>query len=272
MEYYRNTIAIITGAASGLGMALCKEISRRGATVIAVDIDRPGVEDLCQTLRTQGGKAQAAAVDVTCYHNIQGIIADTMAQHGRLDLIFNNAGTALHGEVRDLSLEHWQSVLDVNLMGLIHGTISAYGAMAKQGTGQIVNIASLAGLIPVPKEIPYCTSKWAVVGLTNALRLEGAGLGIKVNLVCPGIMQTPIHQTVSYINVDQQRLVRPESKRFLSPEKAAKIVLNGVEANQAMIIFPFYARLIWWCYRFNPSIFNLLFRKILKDFRKIRID
>jgi len=271
MTYYKEKIAVVTGGASGLGRALCEELSRRGATVVVVDVEQERAEEVCHGIRQHGGKALAAYLDVTIYENAQCIVRDVVKKYGRLDLIFNNAGTALHGETRDLSVEHWRKVMDVNLMGVIYGAISAYGAMVKQGEGQIVNIGSLAGLIPVPKEIPYCTSKWAVVGFTNSLRLEGAGLGIKVNLVCPGILRTPIHQTVSYVNVDQQRLIRPQSKYFVAPEAAAKIILNRAADNQAMIIFPFYARLVWWLYRFNPAIFNLLFRKMLKEFRKIRL-
>ena len=271
MGYYTDKIAIVTGGASGLGRALCFEMYRRGATVVAVDVDQEGAEEVCRLIRKGGGKALAAYLDVTIYENAKRIVKDVVNKYGRLDLIFNNAGTALHGETRDLGIEHWRTMMEVNLMGVIHGSISAYEEMVRQGEGQIVNISSLAGLIPVPKEIPYCTSKWAVVGFTNALRFEGAGLGVKVNLVCPGIMRTAIHQTVSYVNVDHRRLVRPQTNHFITPEKAAGIILNQVANNQPMIIFPFYARIVWWLYRLNPSIFNLLFRKILKDFRKIRL-
>jgi len=269
--YYQDKIAVVTGGASGLGRALCLELGRSGATVVAVDVDQEGAEAVCQAIRAAGGRALSAYLDVTIYENAQRIVKDVVKKYGRLDLIFNNAGTALLGETRDLSVEQWRTVMDVNLMGVIYGAISAYGEMVKQGGGQIVNIGSLAGLIPVPKEIPYCTSKWAVVGFTNALRLEGAGLGVKVNLVCPGIMRTPIHQTVSYVHVDQKRLVRPQTRHFVPPEIAARIILDQVARNRAIIIFPFYARLVWRLYRFNPAIFNLLFRKILKDFRKLRL-
>lgn len=272
MNYYKNKIAVVTGGARGLGRALCLDLGRRRATVVAVDIDQEGAEEVCCSIREQGGSSLAAYLDVTIYENAQRIVKDVVNKYGRLDLIFNNAGTALHGETRDLSVEHWRTVMEVNLMGMIYGAISAYEVMVRQGAGQIVNIGSLAGLIPVPKEIPYCTSKWAVVGFTSALRVEGVDLGVKVNLVCPGIMRTPLHQTVSYVNVDEGRFARPQAKYFLSPEKAAKIILNKVERNKPFIIFPLYARIIWRLYRLNPSIFNLLFRKMINDFRKLRLS
>ena len=262
MEYYKNKVAIVTGGASGLGLELCKELGKRGAIVIPVDINQEGAQKVASDIIDAGGEAIFAYLDVTLYENAEKIVKDIVGKYGRLDLIFNNAGTAIHGETRDLAVHHWRNVIEVNLLGVIHGAISAYGVMEKQGNGQIVNISSLGGLVPLPKEIPYCTSKWAIVGFSNSLRVEGADLGIKVNLVCPGIMRTPIHESTSVVNVDREKLPLPMPERFyVNPAKAAKEILNGVERDKPFIIFPFYARFIWWLYRFNPNIFLFLFRK-----------
>ncbi len=272
MDYFKDKVAIVTGGASGLGLALCKELGERGAKVVPVDINQEGAQEVASNIIDAGGEATYAYLDVTLYENAERIVKDIVNKYGRLDIIFNNAGTALKGETRDLTVHHWRNVIDVNLLGVIHGAISAYSVMEKQGNGHIVNISSLGGLIPVPQEIPYCTTKWAIVGFSNSLRMEGADLGIKVNLVCPGMMHTPIHKTTSCVNVDKANLPQPMPKKyFISPTKAAKLILKGVERNKAIIIFPFYARLVWWLYRLNPSIFNFGFRKMIRDFRKIRI-
>ena len=273
MDYYKDKVAIVTGGASGLGQALCKALGRRGAIVVSVDINQEGAQKVASDIIAEGGRAIFAYLDVTLYENAQKIVNDIVKKYGRLDLIFNNAGTAIQGETRDLAVHHWRSVIEVNLLGVIHGAISAYGVMEKQGGGQIVNISSLAGLIPLPKEIPYCTSKWAIVGFSNSLRVEGVDLGIKVNLVCPGIMRTPIHESIFVVNVEKNKLAMPiPRKYYVDPETAAQYILKGVEQNKPVIIFPFYARIIWWMYRFNPNIFLLLFRKTIRDFRKIRIN
>jgi len=272
MNYFNDKVAIVTGGASGLGLALCAELGRRGAKVVPVDINQEGAQKVAADIVQAGGEATYGYLDVTLYANAERIVKDIVHKYGRLDLIFNNAGTALQGETRDLTVDHWRSVIEVNLLGVIHGAIAAYGAMEKQGGGQIVNIGSLAGLIPVPKEIPYCTSKWAVVGFTNSLRVEGADLGIKVNLVCPGMLQTPIHETTSWVNADKDKSALPLPKKYyLNPATAAEIILRGVAKNKPIIIFPFYARLIWWVYRLNPALFHFVFRKMIRDFRKIRI-
>ncbi len=272
MGYFTNKVAIVTGGASGLGKALCEELGRRGAKVVPVDIDQEGAQQVAFDISEAGGEALFGFLDVTLYENTQRIIQDIVNKYGRIDLMFNNAGTAIQGETRDLTVRHWRSIIDVNLWGVIYGAISAYSVMEKQGGGQIVNISSLAGLIPIPKEIPYCTSKWAIVGFSNSLRVEGADLGIKVNLVCPGIMHTPIHERASLVNVDKEKLIHTKAtKYFMDPVKAAKIILQGIERNKSVIVFPFYARFVWWLYRLNPSMFQFIFRKVIRDFRKIRI-
>ena len=273
MSYFTDKVAIVTGGASGLGLELCKELGRRRAKVVPVDIDQEGAQRVAEDIDRAGGDATFGYLDVTIYENARRIVSDIVNKYGRIDLIFNNAGTAIQGETRDLTVEHWRSVLDVNLWGVIYGAISAFKVMERQQAGQIVNISSLAGLIPIPKEIPYCTSKWAVVGFSNALRVEGEALGIKVNLVCPGIMHTRIHETSPWVNVDKSRLLQAKLiKYFMPPAKAAGIILAGVERNRPLIIFPFYARLIWRLYRFNPSMFQFVLKRVLQDFRKSRLS
>ena len=144
---FQNQIAIVTGGASGIGRALCEELTRRGAVVAVADINYEGAQAVASAIAANGGRATAALLDVTRAENVERLVEDTVRTHGRLDYMFNNAGIGVAGEVRDLSLDHWRKCIDINLWGVIYGTTVAYAAMLRQGSGHIVNTASAAGLI-----------------------------------------------------------------------------------------------------------------------------
>lgn len=133
-----------------------------------------------------------AIVDVRDAPAVRAMVEDAHREHGRLDLMFNNAGAGIGGQVDGLSLEHWNRALDVNVRGVIHGVHAAYPLMLAQGFGHIVNTALATGLLPVPLLAPYSMSKHAVVGLSPSLRAEAADRGVKVSVVCPGVIETPI--------------------------------------------------------------------------------
>jgi short-subunit dehydrogenase len=184
--------------------------------------------------------------------------------------MFNNAGIGIGGEARDLTLEHWLRIINVNLLGVIHGITAAYPLMVRQGFGHIVNTASLAGLIGDPIGIPYVASKFAIVGLSHTLRVEAAGLGVKVSVVCPGYVQTPVWDS-PLLKIKKEDLPKPLFK-MMDVTKAARRIIKGVERNQAFIVFPFHARLLWWLHRLSPGLLEPIGRKMVKDFRAVRID
>jgi len=270
MDVFGDKIAIVTGGASGMGRAVCEELCRRGTTVVVADINEEGAAHVASGINQAGGRARAARVDVARAEEVQKLIDETVSEHGRLDYMFNNAGICVVGEERDVSLDQWRSVLDVNLFGVIYGTTAAYSLMVKQGFGHIVNTASLAGLVPATQEISYTASKYAVVGISNALRVEGANLGVKVSVVCPGFVQTGIFDAIVAVNVDKEKLMASIPFKMMEATKAAQEILRGVARNRATIVFPFHARIMWWLYRLHPSVLIPLGRRMIKDFRALR--
>ena len=272
MSYFTNKIAIVTGGASGIGRALSEELASRGSTVIVADVNFDGASETASAITSNGGRAHPARLDVTSPEDVELLVTDTAAQHGRLDFIFNNAGVGVGGEARDITLEHWRRIIDINLFGVIHGTNAAYAVMVKQGFGHIVNTASLAGLIGAPTMTPYATTKYAVVGLSTSLRAEAEGLGVRVSAVCPGFIQTGIFEASTFAKSTSQTFLNLIPFKLMDAQSAARKILRGVERNRSIIVFPSYARLFWWLARLNPALLNPLSRKTVNDFRRTRSD
>lgn len=219
-----------------------------------------------------GGRATARTVDVAREQDVRRMVEQTAAAHGRLDYLFNNAGIGLGGDARDLTLDHWRRVLDVDLYGVLHGILAAYPIMASQGFGHIVNTSSAAAFFPDPGNAPYATAKHAVVGLPLSLRLEGADLGVKVSCVCPGFVRTSIYQNADVINmnlppgVPREQLAGAPAK-MMEPSRAAQVILDGVARNQAVIAFPASIRWARRAYRLFP---RLIERELLRQLRELR--
>jgi NAD(P)-dependent dehydrogenase (short-subunit alcohol dehydrogenase family) len=269
---FADKIAIVTGGASGIGRALCEELGVRGSTVVVADIVSESARSVAEAIRRTGGRASAATVDVSDAEGVGRLIDDVVADHQRLDYLFNNAGTSVVGDARDLGLDHWRRVMNVNLWGAIHGTTAAYTVMVAQGDGHIVNTASLAGLVPSPISIPYSTTKHALVGLSLSLRAQAADLGIRVSVVCPGFVRSGFFEDVVVLNAPRRDIVAKIPFPLMDTSRAAREILRGVERNRAVIVFPGYARLVWRLYRLNASLLGFLGAKAVRDFRRLRTE
>ncbi len=274
MKKFKDSVAIVTGGASGIGRALGQELARRGALVIMVDIQTELLEEAVLSITQAGHKAEGVDLDVTDFQAVKGLVENTAARHGRLDYIFNNAGIGVGGEVRDVSIDDWRDVLDVNLFGVVHGVAAAYPLMVEQGHGHIINTASIEGLIPFPGTVSYVTSKYGVVGLSNALRVEGADLGVNVSVVCPGYIKTAIFHTSKLIKIDREKMLKSLPHRFgITPEECASVILRGVERNKAIILVTGLAKILWWLHRIHPGwILWMMGRKIREAREEMRIE
>lgn len=273
MSTYKNAVAVVTGGASGIGRALALELSRRGAEVILADLQIEEAKKAADQIRNGGGRAYAVQTDVTDFSAVEDLIIGAFNRTGRLDYVFDNAGIVTGGTVYDLDIDDWNKTIDVNLRGIVNGVHAASRIMKKQGFGHIVNTASMAGLMPNPMNIPYAATKHAVVGLSLSLRAELAHLAIRVSVICPGLIRTPMLDGGRYgamkmpLPPEKRREIW-EKRRPMPPEIFARRVLSAVAKNQAVIIFPLPWKIIWWLNRLSPSLGVAFARRSFASLRR----
>lgn len=265
---FKDSTALVTGGAGGLGRALGRALAVRGARVVLADLRGDDVEALAEAWTAEGWRVQGVSLDVTDPEAFSARVQHIIDTHGRLDFLFNNAGIGITGEVRDMDLDAWNRVLDVNLRGVIHGIAATYPHMIRQGDGHIANTACVAGLVPFPMTAAYCASKHAVVALSASLRGEAADLGVRVSVICPGTIDTGMFEAIEYIRTDKDAIVHGIRPTLMPVERCAEAILRGITKNRAIIPVSLHARVVWWLYRLMPVPFLALARRGFGLFRK----
>jgi NAD(P)-dependent dehydrogenase (short-subunit alcohol dehydrogenase family) len=232
-------VALVTGAASGIGRAAALALAREGAAVACVDLDGPGAGATAEAIRTAGGTASARALDVTSEADWAVAIEEILASHGRLDVLVNSAGISFARPVADMTLDEWRHVLAVNLDGTFLGTKHGIGALRRRPEGgSIINVASASGLKAAPEASAYSVSKAGVCMLsrTAALECQGHGDNVRVNTVCPGGVKTPLWRTMPFFQelmaktgseeaAFQAMLQAAPHGRWIEPEEVAAAIL-----------------------------------------------
>jgi NAD(P)-dependent dehydrogenase (short-subunit alcohol dehydrogenase family) len=248
VEKYRGRVALVTGAASGLGRGIARLLAKSGVRVIAADIDAAALAAV------GGGAIVTEALDVRDTAAFHAAAEGAVARFGRIDYLFNIAGVVVAGELLEVTPEAWRRVLDVNLMGTVNGIAAVYPGMARARSGHIVNMSSVMGLLPAPLLAPYAASKAAIVSLSESLRLETDHHGVRVTLVCPGFVRTEIYRRAeapARFGPDLGSLVPFKS---LEVDGAVRSILNGVARNRARIVFPAFWRWYWRLWRLSPAL------------------
>lgn len=254
MEFAERS-ALVTGGGSGIGAALVRALVGAGAHVVVADLDLEAAAVVAASAAGPGS-ARAMALDVTSADAVRSAVDAVVAEHGRLDLLFNNAGIVIGGETELLTVEQWDRIIDVNLRGVVHGVAAAYPLMVKAGSGHIVNTASMGGLMAAGLITSYVATKHAVVGLSLALRSEAAAHGVGVTVVCPSAVDTPILDkgAVGRFHGRDYFLKGQGVRRPLDPDVLAQQVLDAVAANRGLLVTPRTARIAWRIGRLAPSL------------------
>jgi NAD(P)-dependent dehydrogenase (short-subunit alcohol dehydrogenase family) len=258
---------LITGAASGIGRALAVAAGREGAELILTDRNVALLDQTVAELRDAAAHVVVAqAADVTDLAQVRALAAAVHAQGGSVDVVMNVAGIAVWGTVDRLEHRHWQAVLDVNLMGPIHVIESFVPEMIAAGRGgHLVNVSSAAGLLGLPWHAAYSASKFGLRGLSEVLRFDLRQHRIKVHLVCPGGVATPLTSTIEIAGVDQsgaafKRMQAHFRKRAVSPEQAAAAILRGMRRDRYLVYTSRDVQLGFLLQRVFPPGYDLLMR------------
>jgi NAD(P)-dependent dehydrogenase (short-subunit alcohol dehydrogenase family) len=266
-------IAFVTGGASGIGAALATKLVDGGAEVWIADRQIGAAQELAQRLDGGGAKAHAIELDVRSYSSFERAVAEVVQQSGRIDYLFNNAGIGVSGEVDSYTLDDWNDVFDVNLRGVVHGIQAVYPIMIRQHSGHIVNTASMAGLVASPGLGSYTATKYAVVGISKALRVEAERHGVQVSVFCPGVIRTPIMTGGQYgrMNISDEKVLKKfwERLRPMAPEVFAERALRAVLRGDAIIVVPGWWKAWWYLERLSPAL-SMRFAKVsLKRLREM---
>jgi NADP-dependent 3-hydroxy acid dehydrogenase YdfG len=260
MKGFAGKTAVITGAASGIGYALTRELSRLGAIVYAADRNVAGLASLREDCAA--ASVVSCRLDVTDEGAVKALLERVVAEQGQLDFLFNNAGIVVGGDFEHMNAAAWQQIVDINLWGVVYGSQHGYALMLRQGHGHIINTASTAGVVPVARSTAYAATKHAVVGLSVSLREEARAHGIRISVAIPGLVDTNIFRTATGLNGhDYAAAIGKVPIRKIAPEQAAKAMLSGVARNRQYIIFPGYNRLIVGLSRVMPGLVGRLINR-----------
>jgi 2-dehydro-3-deoxy-L-rhamnonate dehydrogenase (NAD+) len=217
-------VAVVTGAARGIGFAIAERLSRAGASVVIADIDEEGATAAVERLREGGGEAAVAATDVTSPDEVGAMVERALDAFGKLDILVNNAGiTGRDAPLWELTDKDWERVLGLNLTSTFYCCRAAISHMRERRSGAIVNVASISGKEGNPNMIPYSVSKAGVICLTKALAKEVIQEGVRVNCVAPAVIETPILEQLQPEAIEYMESKIPMG-RMGSPEEVAAVV------------------------------------------------
>jgi len=227
-------VALVTGAAQGIGKAIALLLARNGADVVVSDINLEKAQETTNEIEGMGRRSFAIKVNVADLKDVEQMVKAIVEQFGRIDILVNNAGITRDRLILRMTEEDWDAVLDVNLKGTFNCTKAAIRYMSKQKSGKIVSIASVSGEMGNPGQANYAASKAGVIGFTKTIAREFAGRGINVNAIAPGYIQTPMTDAVPEKAKEELKRMIP-MERLGKPEDVAQAVLFLVSENSSYI-------------------------------------
>ncbi|MCZ6527159.1 MAG: SDR family NAD(P)-dependent oxidoreductase [Candidatus Dadabacteria bacterium] len=252
---FKDQVVVITGASSGIGRATALEFAREGAKIVLVSRSLEKLKRVADEIRSFNPNVLAVPTDVSSPEQVHEMVEKVLSEFGRIDVLFNNAGSSYVGRVEDENfVENAKKMIDVDYFGTVYTTKEVLPVMQKQGSGHIMNMSSVVGRKAFPHFGGYSSVMHAISGFTDSLRQELSGSGINVSIIHPALTQTPL---LNHVRPEDM----PPPFRGITPipvESVAKAVVNGVYYNQARIIVPFQPKLLLLADAISPHIGDLV--------------
>jgi short-subunit dehydrogenase len=270
MSFLSDGVAVVTGAGSGIGRALAQQLAAADSALALADIDGASLGQTAQSLPKNSAAVTTHIVDVTKEENLRSLAAEVQARHGRGTLLINNAGTSLHGNFDEISLDDFRWLMDINFWGTVYGVKYFLPLLKREPRAHIVNLSSIFGIIAPAGQAAYAASKFAVRGFTEALRHELSESNVSVSCVHPGGIRTPIarHSRLGAAASPakrEQNIARFERLARTPPEKAAAVILRGIERRSPRILIGMDAYQIDFLQRLRPASYWQLLANKLQD-------
>jgi NAD(P)-dependent dehydrogenase (short-subunit alcohol dehydrogenase family) len=270
MSFLSGGVSVVTGAGSGIGRALAQQLAEAGSALALADVDEAGLAETTRLLGKKGALVTATVLDVADEAGVSAFAEEVGRRHGRVTLLINNAGVALHGTFEEISLDDFRWLMNINFWGTVYGVKYFLPILKREQRADIVNLSSVFGIIAPPGQPAYSASKFAVRGFTEALRHELAGTPVRVSCVHPGGVRTPIARRARLgaggSEANREKTIASfEKLARTSPEAAATRILRGVERREPRILIGTDAYQIDILQRLRPATYwKSLSRKLGK--------
>jgi short-subunit dehydrogenase len=268
-EFFRERIAVVTGAASGIGRALACALATRGARLALADRDRNGLSEVADVCRRRGAEARTFLADLGTPGEPTAVAHRLLNEYGGVDVLVNNAGIAYYGPTDRMPAGTWETVLRVNLHAPIELTTALLPTLLER-FGAVVNMCSVAGLVGGPRSAIYHASKFGLVGFSESLRAEYSRRGLRVVAVCPGPVRTNLFRQA--LHPEGRTCPTPPKWASATPEAVAAATLRAVERNRRLTVVTPLAHSLWTLKRFMPWTLDWMNRVSRKNWRRTKPD